>query len=70
MWQDITSSNNKAHMEAIVTRTMAKDGGIIKTMDGGIIGTTTPSEQTTIRKEGRLGISTSSDAHFLYDLYE
>ena len=39
MWLDITSSNSRAHMGAIVSRTRArvKDGGIIKTMDGEII---------------------------------
>ena len=37
MWLDIISSNNRAHMEVIVSRTKGKDGGIVKTMDGEII---------------------------------
>ena len=72
MWLDITSSNNKAHMEAIVSRTRGRDGGIIKTMDGEIIKIIChhPSEQIAIGKEGRFGRSTSLDARFSYDLYE
>ena len=37
MWLDLTSSNNRAHMEVIVSRTRDKDGEIIRTMDGEII---------------------------------
>ena len=37
MWLGITRSNIRAHMEAIVSRTKGRDGGIIRTMDGEII---------------------------------
>ena len=37
MWLDLTSSNNRAHMEAIVSRTRGRDGKIIRIMDGEII---------------------------------
>ena len=37
MWLNLTSSNNRAHMEVIVSKTRDRDGGIIRTMDGEII---------------------------------
>ena len=37
MWLDLTSSNNRAHIGAIVSRIRGRDGGIIRTMDVEII---------------------------------
>ena len=37
MWLDTTNSNNRAHMEGIISRIGGRDGKIIKTMDREII---------------------------------